>query len=146
MPDETQVHDDRGKTDAEAPRLFQLALYALAQRGEAIGAAYCALPEDKPLRGYFKTEACDVLAHWIRGDAARAKRRGCWLYAAAWAAWPARVSRRVRELVAQIRAGRLEAAPVEGAETCKRCDFAQLCRWQADETERGGVGHGKLRP
>ena len=36
-------------------------------------------------------------------------------------------------------AGRFEAAPVDGEDTCKFCDFAQLCRWRADENRAEGT-------
>ena len=140
---------DSEAPDAEAPRLFQLALYAMAQRGEALGAVYCALREGKPFRGYLRAEERDALADWIVGGRKGSPKGGHWLEAAEWDAWLEHMGQRLRELVESIRAGRLDAAPAEKVEdTCARCGLGQLCRWRAEEAagqpagSPGGEGGG----
>jgi len=125
--------------DSDAPALFQLALYALARardsRGEVLGAAYHALDKDRPFRGYFREELREATAPWSVGGSRASATGGHWLDAEAWEAWLENVSRRLKEIVAEIRAGALNPAPLKGEETCRYCDFRPLCRWEADREE-----------
>jgi ATP-dependent helicase/DNAse subunit B len=127
--------------DEAAPRLFQLALYALAQCGDARGAAYYALPDAKPLRGYFQQSLQATHTPWIVGGAKGSSRGGHWLDPAAWDQWLADKSLQMGELVDRIRRGELAAAPAEGEDSCRYCPFKQLCRWRPDEAR--GEGGGK---
>ncbi|MBM4117107.1 hypothetical protein FJ251_05085 [bacterium] len=125
----------RGETrieppDAEAPGLFQLALYAWARSREAslAGAAYCSLREAKPLRGYFQPDFETALTPFtVASEQGRH-----WLDAAAWSAWLARVAQRLRAIVGEIRGGLLAPRPREGLATCERCELRLLCRWEED--------------
>jgi ATP-dependent helicase/nuclease subunit B len=117
--------------DAALPRLFQLALYAVARSREATvaGAAYCQLRAAKPLRGYFRADAQPQLEPWTIHSA----QGGHWLDAEAWDAWLAQVARRLRDIVGAIRGGLLAPDPRKGLETCGRCALRPLCRWEEEE-------------
>ncbi len=125
----------RGKTEieppaTEAPRRFQLALYAIARGREAplAGAAYCQLREAKPLRGYFSADLKPQLEAWAtRGD-----QGSHWLDAERWDAWLAQVAQRLRGIVVAIRGGQLDPTPRDGLDTCRCCALRPLCRWEEE--------------
>ncbi len=121
--------------DTESPALFQLALYAIARSargGRPVGAAYYSLREGKPLRGYFREQIRAASAPWSTGASGRSEKGGHWLDDQAWADWLESVSRRLREIVVEIREGRLAPNPRLGKSTCKYCDYHGLCRWSPD--------------
>lgn len=126
----------RGETrveppDTEAPRLFQLALYAWARSRAArvAGSAYCSLREAKPLRGYFAPDLETVLKPYAVGG----KQGQHWLDEAAWADWLAQVARRLRAIVGEIRDGLLAPRPRAGISTCEHCEARPFCRWEEEE-------------
>jgi ATP-dependent helicase/DNAse subunit B len=116
--------------DSEAPRRFQLALYAIARGREALlaGAAYCQLREAKPLRGYFSPDLEPQFKAWTTsGDQGRH-----WLDTEPWDAWLAQVAQRLRGIVGAIRAGQLAPAPRDGLASCRCCALRPLCRWEEE--------------
>ncbi len=122
--------------ETDLPALFQLALYAIARRardGRPAGAAYYSMKEGKPLRGYFREEIRGASAPWSPGASGRSEQGGHWMDETAWTGWLESVSARLREIVAEIREGRLAPAPREGEKTCRHCDYRALCRWSPDE-------------
>ena len=48
------------------------------------------------------------------------------------------IGERIRGIVAAVRAGRFAANPVEEEDSCKFCDFSQLCRHAAGERAAEG--------
>lgn len=121
--------------ETEAPRLFQLALYAWARSREAsvAGAAYCSLREAKPLRGYFAPDLEAALKPYAVGG----KQGQHWLNEAEWADWLGQVARHLRAIVGEIRGGLLAPRPREGLKTCERCEARPFCRWEEDEEVEG---------
>lgn len=127
--------------DAESPSLFQLALYAIARArdgGQVAGAAYCSLKKAKPFRGYYRETIREAIAPWSVGGAKGSANGGHWLDAEAWEDWLGHVSRRLREIVGEIRGGLLAPAPRRGEDSCKNCSIRDLCRWRPGEGEEGG--------
>jgi len=121
--------------EGEPQRQFQLALYAMAWGAAAAGAAYAALREKKIHRGCFRQDLEPAFKGASKGGARGAR----WLDDAAWDRWLEGTAARIREIVEDIRAGRLEADPVE-EKTCHWCDFAQVCRWRWEDAKGGGRG------